>query len=53
MGLGSISLSDVLSGANVDGEVYLSDCHLLIGLDKDISIAKELQEILTQVKNKI
>ena len=46
----NLSLTDVLSNTNMNDEVYLSDVHRWIGLDKNLRIAVELQTKLTEVR---
>jgi hypothetical protein len=44
------SLNDILYQSNMNNEVYLSDVHRWIGLDKPLRIAVELQNKLTEVR---
>lgn len=45
------NLTTILKNYNVEGNVYLSDVHIWIGLENDMELAKELQEKLTELRD--
>lgn len=48
----SISLDDVMSHSNIDGEIYLCDISRWLGVDIPMKDAREIRKKLTEIRNK-